>query len=65
MLTEEGGILEVRVRRCLVMDKVETKFYQLIGRLGGKRKSKRKTAATRRNLERARAARWGKKKGSR
>ena len=43
------------------MDKVETKYFQLIGRMGGKRKSKKKTAATRRNLERARAARWGKK----
>jgi|GraSoi2013_115cm_1033766.scaffolds.fasta_scaffold774523_2 hypothetical protein len=43
------------------MDKVEQAYYRLIGRLGGKRKSKKKTAATRRNLERARLARWAKK----
>jgi len=43
------------------MDRVEQAYYRLIGRLGGKRKSKKKTAATRRNLERARLARWGKK----
>jgi hypothetical protein len=51
----------VRLRRCLAMDRVEQAYYRLIGRLGGKRKSKKKTAATRRNLERARLARWGKK----
>jgi len=44
------------------MDKVEQAYFRLIGRLGGKRKSKKKTAATRRNLERARLARWPKKK---
>ncbi len=44
------------------MDKVEQAYFKLIGRLGGKRKSKKKTAAGRRNLERARAARWGKKR---
>lgn len=43
------------------MDKVDQKYYRLIGKLGGKRKSKRKTAATRLNLAKARAARWGKK----
>jgi hypothetical protein len=43
------------------MDKVEQAYYRLIGRLGGKRKSKKKLAATRRNLTKARAARWGKK----
>ncbi len=47
------------------MDKVDTKYYRLIGRLGGKRKSAKKTAATRRNLEKARLARWGKKKVAR
>jgi hypothetical protein len=51
----------MRLRRCLVMDKVDQKYYRLIGKLGGKRKSKRKTAATRLNLAKARAARWGKK----
>jgi hypothetical protein len=44
------------------MDKVEQAYYRFIGKIGGKRKSKKKTAATRRNLEKARAARWGKKK---
>jgi hypothetical protein len=42
--------------------KVEQAYYRLIGRLGGKRKSKRKTEATRRNLAKARLARWGKAK---
>ena len=36
--------------------KVEQAYYRLIGRLGGKRK----TEATRRNLAKARLARWGK-----
>jgi hypothetical protein len=35
-------------------------FFRTIARLGGKRKSKKKTAALRRNLEKARAARWAK-----
>ena len=40
--------------------KLPKTFFRTIARLGGKRKSKKKTAAGRRNLERARAARWAK-----
>jgi hypothetical protein len=44
--------------------KFNQKYFKLIGALGGKRKSAKKRAATRRNLERARLARWPKKKVS-
>ena len=40
--------------------KVEQAYYRLIGRLGGKRKSKRKTEATRRNLAKSWLSRLGK-----
>jgi hypothetical protein len=37
-------------------------FYRTIARLGGKRKSTKKLAATRRNLAKAWLARWSKAK---
>ena len=36
-------------------------YFRTIGKLGGKRKSAKKTAATRRNMEKARLARWAAK----
>jgi hypothetical protein len=40
--------------------KLPKEFFRTIARLGGKRKTAKKVAAGRRNLERARAARWAK-----
>ena len=45
--------------------KLPKMYFRTIGKLGGKRKSKKKTAATRRNMAKARAARWAKKDGAR
>jgi hypothetical protein len=46
----------------LMEDETIKKVMQELGRRGGKATSKKKRAATKKSLEKARAARWPKKK---
>jgi hypothetical protein len=44
------------------MKKFSVEFFQNAGRRGGKSRSDKKRTACRRNMAKARAARWGKSK---
>ena len=44
------------------MKELTIEFFQNAGRRGGQKKTARKREAVRKNLEKARKARWGKRK---